>query len=166
MKTILILIGTVLLAGAIAAGGFYAGMSYQTNQANQIRASFMQARGITEQGANNFSPPAGGGQFQRGAAGFPGGGTMGQVKTVDGAVLTLSTAQDVTTVNLSDSTQIEKTVAGAVSDLQPGMRVMVSGEKDSSGNVSANRVSILSDNFPGAAEIRSPSQLPETTAEP
>ncbi|MGW8249236.1 MAG: DUF5666 domain-containing protein, partial [Anaerolineales bacterium] len=81
-------------------------------------------------------------------------------------VLTLSTAQDVTTVNLSDSTQIEKTVAGAVSDLQPGMRVMVSGEKDSSGNVSANRVSILSDNFPGAAEIRSPSQLPETTAEP
>jgi Domain of unknown function (DUF5666) len=167
MKTILIIIGSILLAGATAAGGFYAGMTYQTNQANQIRANFMNARGMTDQGQNNFSPPSGTGQFQRGSGGFPGGGTAGQVKTVDGYVLTLSTAQNVTTVNLSDSTQIEKTVTGAISDLQPGMRVMVIGEKDSNGNITANRISILGDGFPGAPGSNQPSNPPPAgTTEP
>jgi hypothetical protein len=166
MKTILIIIGSIILAGAIAAGSFYGGMTYQSNQENQIRASFMEARGMTDQGQNSFNPPAGAGQFQRGGAGFPGGGAMGQVKTVDGNVLTLSTAQDVTTVNLSDSTQIEKTVAGATSDLQPGIRVMVTGEKEDNGDITANRISILSDNFPGTSETRFSSPPPEVTTEP
>ena len=167
MKTILIIIGSVLLAGAIAAGSFYAGMTYQTNQANQIRANFMNARGLTDQGQNNFSPPPGAGQFQRGSGGFSGGGTSGQVKSVDGNVLTLSTAENVTTVNLSDSTQIEKTVTGAISDLQPGMRVMVIGEKDSNGNITASRISILGEGFPGAPSDMQPSNPPPAgTTEP
>lgn len=166
MKTIWITIGSVLLAGAIAAGGFYAGMTYQTNRANQIRASFMNARGITQQGQNDFAPSSGVGQFRNPGMGFAGGGTTGQVKSVAGDVLTLSTAQDVATVKLSDTTTIEKTVNGAISDLQPGMRVMVVGEKDSSGNIIAARISILSDNPGGEPLGGQPPYPPATNTEP
>ncbi len=167
MKKTLIIIGLVILAGLIAAGSFWGGMTYQTKQADQIRTQFMNARGIMDQGQNNFTPPSGAGQFQSGAAGFAGRGTSGQVKSVEGNVLTLSTAQNVTTVNLSDSTKIEKTVTGAISDLQPGMRVMVTGEKDSNGNITASQVAILSDSFPGApGEMQPSNPPPAATTEP
>ncbi len=167
MRTIWIVVGCVLLAGAIAAGSFYAGMTYQTNRANQIRASFMSARGMTDQGQNNFSPPSGAGQFQRGNAGLPGSGSMGQVKSVEGNVVTLSTAESVITVHLSDTTQIEKTVSGAIGDLQPGLRVMVVGEKDSKGNISAQRISILGEALLGASgDLPPANDSPAGTTEP
>ena len=167
MKKILIAVGAILLAGAIAAGSFWGGMAYQTNQANQARANFLNTRGLTDGGqlpANGGGVPAGG--FPGGGApngqnpGFPGGGapngqnpgfiggggTIGQVKTIDGNVMTISTAQNVTSVNLTDTTQVEKTVSGAISDLQPGMQVMVTGKKDASGNITASQVSILNIN--------------------
>jgi hypothetical protein len=58
-------------------------------------------------------------------------------------VLTLSTAQNITTVNLLDSTRIEKSAPGAASDLQAGQGVIVTGQRDSSGNISATQVLIL-----------------------
>ena len=48
-------------------------------------------------------------------------------------VMTLSTAMDVTTVNLSASTQVEKSATASVADLQPGMQVTVTGQRDSNG---------------------------------
>ena len=68
---------------------------------------------------------------------------MGEVKSIEGNVLTVSTAQDVTTVNLSDTTQIVKSVEGTTSDLQPGVRVMVTGEQDNDGNITASQITIL-----------------------
>ena len=47
---------------------------------------------------------------------------------------------------LTGSTQVEKTITGAISDLQPGMQVMVTGQKDASGNITARQVSILNIN--------------------
>jgi len=146
MKKILIVVGAILLAGVIAAGSFYAGMAYKTNQVSQAQANFLSQRGQP----NSGQIPVGGQTFPGGSApsgqnpGFPGGGgTVGQVKTIDGNVMTISTAQNITTVNLTDTTQVEKTVTGEISDLQPGMQVMVSGQKDSNGNITANRVSIV-----------------------
>src|SRR5512139_386488 len=107
MKKILIIVGAILLAALIAGGSFYGGMAYQTKQADQVRNQFMQARGLTEgdlprsgqfPGGNlpqGGQPPSGGG------TGFQGRGTFGVVKAIDGDVITISTAQDVTTVNLS-----------------------------------------------------------------
>jgi hypothetical protein len=74
---------------------------------------------------------------------------VGQVKTVEGATLTLSTAQDVTTVTLSDATQVEKTVTGVLADLQPGMQVMVSGERDAEGNLTASQIRIIDSSLSG-----------------
>lgn len=140
MKKALIIIGAVVLALVIAGGSFYGGMAYQNNQQAQTRANFLRSRGITDTGNGANGSFTGGGQA--GGRGF-GGGTNGTVKSINGSTLTVSTAQNVTTVNLTDSTVIEKSVAGAASDLQPGERVIVTGQRDSSGVVTASQVLIV-----------------------
>ena len=142
MNKILMIIGAVVLAVVVAAGSFYGGMAYQRNQADQTRANFLRSRGLDPNAAQNgFQNGAnnGGGTRQ----GFFGGGTTGQVKSIEGNVLTLSTAQNVTTVNLSNSTVIEKSVQGSTSDLQPGERVLVAGQRDAQGNITAAQITIL-----------------------
>ena len=155
MKKILIIAGAILLAALIAGGSFWGGMKYQTKQADQARASFMAARGMTA----GAMPPSGqfpGGNFPEGGQppsgggiGFSGRGTIGVVKTIDGNVMTISTAQDVTTVNLSADTQIEKYASAAITDLQPGMRVMVTGQKDKDGNITASQILIVKNDASG-----------------
>ncbi len=54
---------------------------------------------------------------------------MGQVKSVDGATIQLSTAQDVLTVVTDDQTQIQKMGAGALSDVTVGERITVQGTR-------------------------------------
>jgi hypothetical protein len=145
MKKVLIITGAIFLTVGIAAASFWGGMAYQTNRAEQTQARFMQARGFTDPG--QFPPDAD--QFPNGGLGFiRGGGTTGLVKTIEGNVLTISTAQDVTTVNLSAATKIEKSVSGAIGDLQSGMRVMITGQRDNDGNITASLITILSDNLP------------------
>jgi hypothetical protein len=141
MKKALIIGGAILLAALLSAGSFYGGMAYQRNQANQVRANFFRSRGIDPNAQNN-----GGGQRQ----GFFGGGATGQVKSLQGNVLTLSTAQNTTTVNLTDTTRIEKAAPAATTDLQPGERVTVTGQRDSNGNITASQVLILDSNPPSA----------------
>jgi Domain of unknown function (DUF5666) len=149
MKNVLIIIGAIVLAIVIAGGSFYGGMAYQRNQEAQVRASFFASRGGNGgqfQGGqfSGGTPSANGGQRQ-GGFGF-GGGTVGQVKSIDGSVLMLSTAQNVTTVNLTPTTRIEKYTSGSTSDLQPGERVTVSGERDSNGNITATQIMIIPSN--------------------
>jgi hypothetical protein len=151
MKTLLVSLGIIVLIGLVAAGSFWGGMAYQSSQVNQARASFEAARGLLESGQFPGGSPGipqdgmpGGPQ-----AGFSGrGGTTGQVKTIEDNVMTVSTAQDITTVNLSDSTQIEKSVVGTIADLQPGTRVLVTGERDSDGKITASRITILTGDLP------------------
>jgi len=162
MKKILIVIGTIAALGLAAAGGFYSGMRYQSNQAEQVRSAFASARGQADSGqlpgdssgfqANGVGPggmangqaPAG---QMPGAMGGP--GTNGVVKTVEGDVMTISTAQDVTTVNLSDSIPVQQTVSGTIADLQPGMRVRIIGQADDNGVITASQVVILDESQAG-----------------
>ena len=136
MKRVFIVIGAVIVAAALAAGSFYGGMAYQRNQTDQIRNNFLRSRGIATNGG-----AAGQGRGFFGG----GGGATGQVKSINGEVLTLSTAQNVTTVNLSSSTRVEKAGQASVSDLQPGTSVLVTGQRDSNGNINASQVLILGD---------------------
>ena len=76
-------------------------------------------------------------------------------------VMTLSTAMDVTTVNLSASTQVEKSATDSVTDLQHGMQMTVTGQRDSNGEISASRSMILSDDSSGATGVLPP---PDPTA--
>ncbi len=68
----------------------------------------------------------------------------GQVKSLDGTTLSLSTARDVTTVLLNDSTVVQQSTTAAVSDLQAGQQVLVTGSRDSSGKLTASQILILS----------------------
>jgi hypothetical protein len=166
MKKVLIIVGAILLAALIAGGSFYGGIAYQANQADQVRAQFMQARGMTEgempqpgqfPGGNppeGMQPPSGSGM------GLPGRGTIGVVKTVDSDEITISTAQDVTTVKLTEDTLIEKYVPAALADLQPGVRVMVTGQQDEDGKITATQIQIVN------SDSSSPNFPPPTGTEP
>ena len=148
MKKWVWIIGAVVLMAAVAAGSFWGGMTYQSNKADQARANFETMRGPFAGG----QPPSfaqgtqGGGNLgdgtQAGQA-FRGAGIIGQIKEIDGDTLTISTAQDVTTVNLSDATQIIKSVQTEISELQPGMRIMVAGQPDEDGNITAVQITIV-----------------------
>ena len=159
MKKALLIVGAILIAGLIAAGSFWEGMTYQTKQVEQVRSNFFAARGFGDQGqipqGGQFTPGAGGqtsGGFPQAGGqnqGFFGGrGTIGQVKTIEGNVMTVSTAQNVTTVNFTDATQIQKSVSGTTADLQPGTRVMITGDKANDGSITANRITILNSDMP------------------
>ncbi len=151
MKKVLIIIGAVIIAVALAGGSFYGGMAYQRTQANNVRDTFLRSRGLNGTGgAGGFTGGTGNGAGG-GGRGFFGGGATGQVKSVDGNTLTLSTAQNETKVTLSDTTRIEKSVQGALSDLQPGMQVMVTGQRDANGNITAVQVLILNNGQSNAA---------------
>jgi hypothetical protein len=136
---VILIIGVLFLA--TAGGSFYGGMLFQQSQAADIQARFFADRGGAPGGfvggqGGNF-PGAGGG-----AGNLAGGATVGEIKSIDGDVLTLSTPQSEIKVTLTDTTLIQKTVAGAASDLQVGERITVRGERDSSGNVTATSIQI------------------------
>ncbi len=56
--------------------------------------------------------------------------------------LTLTTAQGPVTVNVGSNTSIQKTVIGALSDLQEGQSLTVIGVRDASGNISTTSIII------------------------
>lgn len=145
IKKNLLVTGAFLVVVLVGAGGFWGGITYQLNKSNQVQERFLRERGgqpLTGVLSEGQLPS---GNFTR--AGLGGGGTMGEVKSISGNVMTLSTAQDVTTVNLSDSTHIIKSVEGTTGDLQPGVRVMVTGERDEDGNLTANQITIISEDL-------------------
>ncbi len=65
------------------------------------------------------------------------------MKSINGNTLTITNAQgsDVT-VTLQNTTVVLKTTSGAESDLVQGDRVAVTGQRDSSGNLTATQVLI------------------------
>lgn len=157
MKTFLIVVAVILATGLAAGGGFWGGILYQTSKVDTARANFESARGplngMPEGGFPSGQAPDR--QFQNGGTqgGFFGRGTAGSVKTLEGDTLTLSTAQDVTTVKLTADTVVLKTVTGGAADLQAGVRIMVTGERDNDGAITASQITILSGDagMPGAA---------------
>ncbi len=132
-KKVLLIIGSIVIVLAAAGGAFYGGMLYERQQAANLRAAFFADRG----GGGGFS--FGGGN---GAGNGAGRGAVGQIKSIDGDTITLSTPQSEVKVTLNDTTLIQKTVAGGRTDLQVGERIVVRGERDSAGNVTATDIQI------------------------
>jgi hypothetical protein len=169
MKKALIVLGAILLTALIAGSSFYAGMAYQTNQVDQARLSFDSSRGQAPGGGSSQTGPGfpPDGMLNGTDPASPGDrGTAGQVKTIEGNVMTLSTAQDVTTVNLTDDTEIKMTVAGTSTDLTPGMRIMVNGENDGEGSITANQITILDSDPAGSSDVFESPYPPAAETEP
>lgn len=149
MKKVLWIVGAILVGAGLAGGGFYAGMTYQENQVDNTRARFEAMRGPIENGqlpGGNFPAQ---GQVPGGVNLGRGGGVNGQVKSLKGDELQISTANDVTTVRLSEDTLIQMTATVSANELAPGVRVMVVGEADADGVIQASQVRILDEGFMG-----------------
>ncbi len=132
-KTIGIIVGVIVLVAAAGAGGFYGGTAYAAQQATNVRSAFLNGRGGGGTGGGGFG----------GGGGAGGGGVFGTVKSVNGNTIQVSTAQNVTTVTISSTTNIVKTVSGAATDIQVGEQISARGQRDSSGNVTATSIQVV-----------------------
>ena len=149
MKSTLTVIVVVALVAIAGLGGYFAGNSFGPNaQALSTINQFRAARGFGGQGgAGQFGQ---GGQFNQGGQPSQGGQfaagrrpvAFGTVKSVQGNTIQVTdTNGSVTTVTTDSKTVIEKTVQGALTDIQPGERVTVMGSQ-SNGTVTATQISI------------------------
>jgi Domain of unknown function (DUF5666) len=134
----------VVVAAAAGFGGYTMGKNAGQAQALTARSAFLTARGA---GGTGGTGGAGGGRNID-----PNTFASGQVKSISGDTVQLSTATDVLTVKLSSQTQIQKQATGAVSDIQPGERLTIQGTRAADGTFTAETVQIgRSGGGPGAA---------------
>lgn len=133
----------------------------QAAQSSQSTQSGTQAQGQqipqgTVQGQRQQTvqgTPQPGGQFFAGQGQSPfgalRGGQVGTVEKVEGNKLTLNTASGVVEVALSPDTTVSKTATGTLSDIQPGLQVTVTGQRDESGVLKASTVVIVPEGVTG-----------------
>jgi hypothetical protein len=149
MKRVLIVLGGIVFALVLAGGGFFAGVNMGKAQAQDDQAAFFRQRGFDPNDAGTGGAAGGQGFFgggQNGAAGGQGAGARrgvtGTVQKVEGNTLTVTSAQGETvTVQITDSTPIEKTVAGSAGDLTAGANVLIIGTR-SGNNVAATAIQL------------------------
>lgn len=151
-----ILLAVVVVVAAAGASGWYAyNMGKQDGRRAGLneRNDFIAARaagGAAAQGAPGGAAAAPGGAARGGQGAMAGNFTAGQVKSVNGNDLEISTATAVTKVKLTDKTQIEKTVSGTAADIKAGERIVVQGAKAADGALEASVVQLGAGRFGGA----------------
>lgn len=151
-KTIIVSLITLIIAGG---GGFYAGMKYQQKKTPQelLRANFQKgaASGGNFSGRNGGSNN--GGQNQNRNIGF----ANGEILSKDDKSITVkmsapqrqgqaAASADQNTgskiIFFSDSTTITKSQTGTKDDLVAGAQVMITGQANSDGSITAQNVQI------------------------
>jgi flagellar basal body-associated protein FliL len=154
-----ILLAVVAVVAAAGAAGAYA---YNMGRQDGMKAGLTARNDFLAARAGGPAAGQGDQAGQGGAAAMPGGAnrggqgamagnfTAGQVKSVNGNEVEVSTATAVTKVKLTDKTQIEKTVAGTPADLKPGERVVIQGAKAADGSVEASMIQLGAGRFAGA----------------
>lgn len=148
MRRWLIVLVSVVVVLGMAGGSFFGGMAYERSRQSNLQSRFFAERGIAPGGFPMATPRA----FAEGGGGAPnspfGRGASGTIKSLEGDTLLLSTAEDVTTVALNDDTVILHMVSGGRDLLQPGVRIIVSGERDESGVIHASSIQVLVEDQP------------------
>jgi hypothetical protein len=90
-------------------------------------------------------------------------GTTGTVQTFDGSKLTLKTSSvNLISVTVGSNTRIQKTILVAVSDIVAGSNIVVSGNQQSDGSISASNISITT----SSAQVTPPATLPSSLIPP
>ena len=142
------LITAVIVAVVVGGGAFFGGMQYQKSV---VAVAVKQTAGAGNFGARGTR--AGGAGF----AGQPGSRPVsGDVLSVDGNSVTVKlTDGSSKIVILSQSSVISKSTMGSVADLKVGDRLMVFGQTNSDGSVTATSVQINTI-MPGASGSGSP----------
>lgn len=129
-----IIVGVVVV-GAVA---FYGGMKYGENKTVATTAAVGQGqRGNGQFGGGAAGGRAGGGN--RGGAGF----ANGEVASADATSLTVKMRDGSSKIIiLSSSTQVLKSISGAVTDVAVGSQVTVTGSGNPDGSITAQSIQI------------------------
>jgi len=133
MKKLILFIIVLILVGV---GAFFGGMKYQQNKISAQRLSFQN---LSPEQRQQFAQRAG-----RVGANF----LSGEVISKDEKSLTLKLLDGSTKiVFFSGSTQILKATEGAIDDIEIGKQIMVSGDQNSDGSLTAKTIQ-LSPRYP------------------
>jgi len=130
-----------LVALAIGAGAFWAGMSYGRSQANQAGGRFPR-EGFGEQGGQ-FPGAMMTRQVGRGDTAQLSGGVMGTIQSVEGQVLVIDSSEGTIRVETTDTTLIEKTMPVGIDDLEVDEQVIVMGRRNDDGSITARSIQPL-----------------------
>lgn len=133
----------VVAALAIAAGSFYGGMVFGENRAQAPFLAVREAEGFGARG--QFRGLAGGPQgLDRGqTAGAEGGMLFGEIQAIGDGELTVTdpNGQELQ-VYVADTTLIQKQAEVTLADLQQGEMVIISGNRDDEGNITARSLQV------------------------
>ncbi|MFN8474164.1 MAG: hypothetical protein U0822_18370 [Anaerolineae bacterium] len=167
MRTVIFAVVALALLAVGAVGGFFYGQTVGQAQANEIRNNFLQSRGIGQGGQGGAQGGGFGGANGGQAGGFAGQngqgrGTFGSIKDVSGNTIDLSTANAAVKVTVTDQTQIQRTVQEPVKvgDLQSGENIVVTGDQDSQGNITARSINIVPQGAFGGRQGAGPNATP------
>jgi hypothetical protein len=129
------------LVAALIVGGV-AGVLIGQSTASASNASSVRPGGATGQTGEGGFGGFGNRQGGTGAAGGAGGGfTAGTIESIDGNTITIKETNGTEVkVTTSDSTTVTKSSSAKVSDLSTGETITVTGQADSSGDVTATRI--------------------------
>jgi hypothetical protein len=143
MRRLVVVLVAVLVVLAVVGGSFYGGMAFQRSRQANAQQQFFAERGFAPGGFAPQGLPEGGFGETGGPAGA-GRGTSGVIESLEGDTLRLTTDGDEVAVHLTDQTTISQMTAGERSDLEPGTQIVVIGERDDTGTVTAVAIQILS----------------------
>jgi hypothetical protein len=140
-------LGVVVLALVAFFGGVWTHSAIAGSSNNTAATPQRQGGARFGPGQGGYGGPGGGGVGQGGGAGQGGGqggfrgGTLGTVDRIEGNTIyvKLPNGSEVK-VTTSDSTKVDTTVAGKLSDITPGSSVTVQGARSEDGSVSADTI--------------------------
>lgn len=116
----------VIVAGV---GGYLLGVNAGRASANAVRNRFLASRM---------------GSAARPGVGLAvGNGGVATINEVRGDTLIVTTRNGEARVQLRDGTRVVKLAEGTPADLKPGMRILVIGQADSAGNMTADTIQVV-----------------------
>jgi hypothetical protein len=125
----------IIMAIVFGGAGFFGGTLYQKSQ------TVKPGRNFGGPGAAGIESPSS--NIMRRSGGLQGGFTSGDIITKDSNSITLKLRDGSTRIIFySDSTQVSKQAGGTVDDLTVGSSIMVTGNANSDGSVSAQNISL------------------------
>jgi hypothetical protein len=142
-RVVMIVLG-VLAVLAIAAGSFYGGMVYGKNQAQADLPMIVDAEGMpTGQGQFATLPEGQRGMIRGQFAGGQGGMLFGEIQAIGNGELTVTDQNgEPIQVIVADTTLIQKQAEVTLADLEVGETVVVSGNRDDQGNITARSLQV------------------------